>query len=109
VTREATTGALKGQMVPRISRGKSRYDAQLQWTSGGPDNNIKGYSIVIRSTTAPDWEREVFVGKLNEYVFKDVSIDDVRFGVKAIDNDGNESLVSPYVYPPRVKRDIPVY
>src|SRR5579871_3185882 len=34
VTREATTGALKGQLVPRISRGKTRYDAQLQWTSG---------------------------------------------------------------------------
>ena len=109
VTREATTGALKGQLVPRISRGKSRYDAQLQWKSGGPENNIKGYSIVMRSTTAPDWEREVFVGKVNEYIFKDVSIDDVRFGVKAIDNDGNESLVAPYVYPPRVKREIPVY
>jgi hypothetical protein len=109
VTREATTGALKGQLVPRISRGKSRYDAQLQWKSGGPETNLRGYAILMRSTTAPDWEQEVFVGNLNEYVFKDVSVDDVRFGVKAIDNDGNESLVAPYVYPPRVKREIPVY
>ena len=109
VTREATTGALKGQLVPRISRGKSRYDAQLQWKNGGPETNLKGYAIVMRSTTAADWEQEVFVGNVNEYVFKDVSIDDVRFGVKAIDNDGNESLVAPYVYPPRTKREIPVY
>ena len=109
VTRVATTGALKGQLVPRISRGKSRYDAQLQWKSDGPDSNLKGYSVVIRSTTAPDWEQEVFVGNRNEYLLKDVSIDEFRFGVKTIDSDGNESLVAPYVYPPRVKREIPVY
>ena len=30
-------------------------------------------------------------------------------GVKAIDKDGNESLVSPYVQAPRVKRKIEVY
>lgn len=109
VTREATTGALKGQLVPRISRGKSRYDAELHWKSGGTDRNMKGYAIVMRSTTAADWEQEVFVGNVTDYVFKDVSIDDIRFGVKAIDNDGNESLVAPYVYPPRTKREIPVY
>jgi Peptidase family M28 len=109
VTRVAATGALKGQLVPRISRGKSRYDAQLQWKSDGPDSNLKGYSVVIRSTTAPDWEQEVFVGNRNEYLLKDVSIDEFRFGVKALDSDGNESLVAPYVYPPRQKREIPVY
>jgi len=109
VTRVAATGALKGQLVPRISRGASRYDARLQWTSGGSGSNLKGYAIVMRSTTAPDWEQEVFVGNRNEYVLKDVSIDEFRFGVKAIDADGNESLVAPYIYPPRPKREIPVY
>lgn len=109
VTREAKSGVLKGQQVPRLSRGKSRYDAQLQWKNDGPGANLKGYAIVMRPTTAADWEREIFVGNVNEYLLKDVSIDDARFGVKAIDNDGNESLVSPYVYPPRPKREIPVY
>jgi len=109
VTREAKTGVLKGQQVPRITRGKSRYDAQLQWKSGGPETNLKGYAIVMRSTTAADWEQEIFVGKVNEYLLKDVSIDDERFGVKAIDNDGNESLVAPYVFPARPPRAIPIY
>ena len=95
--------------MPRISRGKSRYDAQLQWTGVGPESGLKGYAIVMRATTAPDWEQEVFVGNRNEYVLKDVSIDEFRFGVKAIDSDGNESLVSPYVYPSRPKREVPVY
>ncbi len=38
-----------------------------------------------------------------------VSIDDLVFGVKAIDKDGNESLVSPYVQPARAKRKIATY
>ncbi len=109
VMQEAKTGTLKGRLVPQISRGKSRYDAQLKWKSAGPTENLKGYAIVMRATTAPDWEQEIFVGKVQEYLLKDVSIDDVRFGVKAIDNDGNESLVSPYVYPARPKREVPVY
>jgi hypothetical protein len=50
-------------------------------------------SVSVPSTTAPDWELEVFVGNLNEYVFKDVSIDELRFGVKAIHSDGYQSLV----------------
>ena len=109
VTREAKTGLWKGKQVPMISRGKSRYDARLQWKSAQPESSLKGYAIVMRSTTSPDWEHEIFVGNVNEYLLKDVSIDDARFGVKAIDRDGNESLVSPYLYPARPKRDVPVY
>jgi len=37
------------------------------------------------------------------YTLKDVSVDDVRFGVKAIGNDGAESIVSAYAYPARAK------
>ena len=33
----------------------------------------------------------------------DVSIDESVFGVKAIDKDGNESLVSAYTDAPRLK------
>ena len=109
VMTEGKTGALKGVPVPQITRGKSRYDAQLKWTNPGPDTNLKGYAIVMRSTTATDWEQEIFVGNVTEYMLKDVSIDDLRFGVKAIDNDGHESLVSAYIYPPRQKREVPVY
>jgi hypothetical protein len=109
VMTEAKTGAMKGKLVPQLTRGKSRYDAQLKWKSDGPDTNVKGYAIVMRSTTASDWEQEIYVGKVNEYLLKDVSIDDLRFGVKAIDNDGHESLVSAYVYPPRTKKEVPVY
>lgn len=109
VTSEGKSGVFKGMPVPMITRGKSRYDAQLKWKAAGPGDRPMGYSIVMRPTTAPDWEREIYVGNVNEYILKDVSIDDARFGVKAIGPGGEESLVSPYVFPPRPKREIPVY
>src|SRR5580704_4574305 len=100
-----------GQKVTTLflTRGKSRYDAALKWKQENPEADLAGYVIVYRSTTSPYWEHEVFVGKVTEYTFPDVSIDNLVFGVKAVDKDGNESLVSPYVQAPRVKRKIEVY
>jgi len=88
-----------------IARG-SGYDAVLQWRAAGPEDSIKGYTVVMRPTTAPFWEQEIYVGKVTTFTLKDVSIDDVKFGVKAIGSDGGESLVTPYVYPPRQKTEI---
>jgi hypothetical protein len=103
------TGPRKGQLTPMISRGRSRYDAQLRWKNENPEPDLLGYAIVMRRTTSPDWQKEIFVGNVMEYTFKDVSIDDVVFGVKAIDRDGNESLVAPYVNGPRQKLEIDTY
>ena len=109
VTAEVTER--NGQKVTTLllTRGKSRYDAALKWKQENPEADLAGYVVLWRSTTAPYWEHELFVGKVTEYTFPDVSIDDLVFGVKAIDKDGNESLVSPYVQAPRVKRKIEVY
>jgi hypothetical protein len=90
---------------PTISRGAG-YDAVLQWRPAGSEDLIKGYTVVVRATTAPFWEQEIYVGKVNQFTLKDVSIDDAKFGVKAIGADGNESLVSAYVYPARQKTEI---
>jgi hypothetical protein len=88
--------------LPMVTRGAG-YDAVLQWRPAGSEASIKGYSVLLRPTTAPFWEKEIYVGKATTYTLKDVSVDDVRFGVKAIGNDGTESIVSPYSYPPRAK------
>ena len=53
----------------------------------------------MRSTTSPVWERETWVGNVTGYVLPDVSIDDVVIGVKAVDRDGNQSMVAPYREP----------
>ena len=88
-----------------IARGNG-YDAVLRWRTAGPEDDIKGYTIVIRPTTSPYWEQEIYVGKVNAYTLKDVSIDDAKFGVKAIGTNGMESLVTAYVYPARQKTEI---
>ena len=90
---------------PMISRGGG-YDAVLRWRLAGSDEDIKGYSIVVRPTTSPYWEQEIYVGKVNTFTLKDVSIDDAKFGVKAIGINGVESIVAAYVYPPRAKVEI---
>jgi hypothetical protein len=63
----------------------------------------------MRSTLAPYWEREVFVGNVQEHLLEGVSIDEVVFGVKAIDKDGHESLVAAYVATVPVKRPVETY
>jgi hypothetical protein len=92
-----------------LTRGRSRYDALLKWKNENPEPDLAGYVVLTRSTTAPYWEREIFVGNVMEYTMPEVSIDDLVFAVKAVDKEGNESLASAYVQSPREKRTIAVY
>jgi hypothetical protein len=93
-------GAAARPLGPGLSRGKAGYDAALRWEMPKPEPDIAGYAIVIRATTSPLWEREIYVGNVTEYTLPDLSIDDVVIGVKAVDKDGNQSLVSAYDLPP---------
>jgi hypothetical protein len=81
---------------PGLARGKTGYDAALRWANPNPEPDLAGYAVVIRDTTSPVWQREIYVGNVTEYTIPDLSIDDVVIGVKAIDKDGNQSLVSAY-------------
>jgi hypothetical protein len=103
---ESAAGTPPRRPTPMISRGQSGYDALMPWKPAGPDAGIKGYTVVIRSTTSPYWEQEIYVGKVTQYLIKDVSIDDLKCGVKAIGVDGGESLVAPFLYPLRAKTEI---
>ncbi len=96
VARTATAGSLKGRTVPMLTRGKTSHDAVLKWLAPKDEADIAGYAIVMRATTAPYWEREWYVGNITEYVLKDMPIDDCVLGIKAIDREGNESLVAAY-------------
>ena len=101
VTTKVESGPRKGQSVTLLGRGKSRYDAQLKWKYPNPESDLLGFAVVVRSTLAPFWEREIFAGNVYEYTLPGVSIDNLVFGVKAIDKDGNESLVAAYTLSPR--------
>jgi hypothetical protein len=62
---------------------------------------LAGFVVVVRSTTAPDWEKEIWAGKVHQFTLKDTPIDQIVLGVKAVDVQGHESPVSAYVNPLR--------
>ncbi len=93
-----SSGPNKGGHVPLLTRGKSGYDAVLHWLPN-TEADLAGYAVMVRSTTSPAWEREIWAGNVTSYTMPDVSIDDVVIGVKAVDRDGNQSVVSCYAEP----------
>lgn len=104
VARDVTASEAKAGYTfqPNLSRGKNNNDAVLKWKPGAENAAVAGYAVVIRSTTAPYWEREIAVGDVTEYTLAGVSVDDIVIGVKAIGAGGLESLVSAYIQPARV-------
>ena len=82
---------------PTIDRQPSGYDAHLRWTASP---GAAGYRIFWREAWAPDWEHELYVGNVTEYVLPHSNIDDRVFGVAAVDAGGHESTISAYVPAP---------
>jgi hypothetical protein len=88
---------------PTLDRRPSGYDARLRWQ---PTPGAAGYHVFWRDAWAPDWQHEIDVGNVTEFVMKDVSIDDYVFGVAAIGPSGHESVVAAYVNPPRAEQTV---
>jgi len=66
------------------------------------DEDLAGYKIYWRKTTAPQWQKSRFVGKETKYTLENIIIDNYFFGVASVDKDGNESVV---VFPGGFLRD----
>ena len=75
---------------PGLSGG---LDTVFDWR---PSAGAAGYRLHWRATTEPAWNQARYVGPVQHYVLKDVSIDDWFFGVAAVSQDGFES---PVVFP----------
>jgi hypothetical protein len=80
--------------APTLARGRSGYDAALTWKASP---GAVAYRIYWRDAWGPDWEHQLTVGNVTEYVLPNLSIDNVVVGVAAVGADGHESLVSAYV------------
>ena len=84
------------------TRGQE-YDTVLNWAPN-KEPDVAGYQILVRATTAPDWERRIYVGDAKTVTVDGVSVktatlsglskDDYMFAVQSIDKDGNESVPS---------------
>jgi hypothetical protein len=91
-----------------ITRGKSLYDADLEWKQEPAEPDLGGFVVVRRATTSPYWEQQTYVKNGTHLLLPNVSIDQYVFGVKAVDKEGSESLVAHYVAAPRIERSVDV-
>jgi hypothetical protein len=84
--------------APMLDRRPSGYDAHLRWVASP---GAAGYRIFWRDAWAPDWQYELYIGNVTEYVLPHKNIDDQVFGVAAVSPAGHESTISAYVSAPR--------
>jgi hypothetical protein len=61
----------------------------LRWQAG-TEEDLAGYEVLWRESTAPDWTHALPVGRVTS-VTVDISKDNVQFGVRAVDRDGHRS------------------
>jgi len=66
--------------------------SSLQWNAN-PEASLTGYEVVMRETTASDWTDALPVGNVTS-VTLDISKDNVQFGIRAVDQNGNRSPVA---------------
>ncbi|CAN5884317.1 M20/M25/M40 family metallo-hydrolase [soil metagenome] len=90
---------------PMLGRQPSGYDARLRWEASP---GAIGYRIFWREAWGVDWQHELYVGDVTNFVLREISIDDYIFGVAAVGPGGHESLVSAYVRPPRASQTLEV-
>jgi hypothetical protein len=64
----------------------------LTWNAN-PESNLTGYEVVMRETTSPDWTSALNVGNVTT-VTLNIAKDNVQFGVRAVDQNGNRSPVA---------------
>src|SRR5262249_26550994 len=69
----------------------------LSWNAT-PETNVTRYEVVMRETTTPDWTSAIPVGNVTT-VTLNISKDNVQFGIRAVDNQGNRS---PAAFPQAV-------
>ena len=56
--------------------------------------DLAGYEIVWRETTEPTWSHTIKVGNVTNFIVQNITKDNFLFGVRAVDSDGNRSVVT---------------
>ncbi|WP_299334525.1 M28 family metallopeptidase [uncultured Psychroserpens sp.] len=64
---------------------------KLKWNAV---DGAKGYKIYWRDTTSPTWDHSRYVGDVTSFTLEGIVIDNFYFGVAAVDDEGNESVVA---------------
>ena len=68
-------------------------DTKLNWQAN-TEPDLAGYEIVHRDTTDPQWSQVIRVENVTSHAVVGITKDNYIFGVRAVDTDGNRSVVS---------------
>jgi hypothetical protein len=68
--------------------------ASLATLGNGPAHDLAGYEIVYRDTNMPYWQHTIPVGNVTSFTVRGITKDNFLFGVRAVDRDGNRSVVT---------------
>jgi len=77
----------------RIITAQLTNDTELRWAAN-PEPDLAGYEVVWRETTDPLWTHTIPVGNVTSFTVKQLSKDNVQFGVRAVDRQGHRSPVA---------------
>jgi hypothetical protein len=78
--------------APDSVRARRQQRAVGQWAlSWKAVPGAKGYEILVRSTTSPNWERVIPVGDVTSYLLNE-QLDDLWAGVRSVGDNGHRSL-----------------
>ncbi|HUF03363.1 MAG TPA: M20/M25/M40 family metallo-hydrolase [Aridibacter sp.] len=76
-----------------IVTGRLTNNTDLKWAASAAED-ISGYEVVWRETTAPFWTNSKFVGNVTSFTMEYMSKDNWFFGIRAVDKDGYRSPVA---------------
>src|SRR5262245_23972253 len=68
-------------------------DTSLEWQPN-TEPDLAGYEIVYRDTNMPYWQHTIPVGNVTSFTVEGITKDNFLFGVRAVDQDGNRSVVT---------------
>jgi len=77
----------------KVEAGTLTVDTTLMWQPN-TEPDLAGYEIVYRDTNMPYWQHTIPVGKVTSFTVKNITKDNYLFGVRAVDRDGNRSVVT---------------
>jgi hypothetical protein len=99
----------------RIQRDRETYETVVAWQQPEDISGISHYNLLVRRTTDPDWTVVIPVGMGNaiksengqnnrEWRLRGRTIDEYVFGLAAVDQEGNESLVATFDWQAAMER-----
>ena len=77
----------------RVEAATLTVDTTLTWQPN-TEPDLAGYEIVYRDTNMPYWQHTIPVGNVTSFTAQGITKDNFIFGVRAVDQDGNRSVVT---------------